>query len=250
MKILYIDACIREELSRTKKIATPIINKLKEKHEVETLTLNELDLQIVDKALITKRNNKEIDDEVLSWAHKVASADKIVIAAPFWDMSFPAALKNFFELCSIFEVTFSSNEKECYGLCKADTLLYITTRGMNIHTGEDLEAATPYLKAKEDKENRIVISPYASLMAMELFPEEVYENIQKFKNLDMFGKYGMYEAYDYDNRGVVKAFFAHHQGMSLAGIVNYLKPDAIKNYFHENVNIKTFEVLLKEKVLF
>ena len=147
MKILYIDACIREELSRTKKIATPIINKLKEKHEVETLTLNELDLQIVDKALITKRNNKEIDDEVLSWAHKVASADKIVIAAPFWDMSFPAALKNFFELCSIFEVTFSSNEKECYGLCKADTLLYITTRGMNIHTGEDLEAATPYLKA-------------------------------------------------------------------------------------------------------
>ena len=147
MKILYIDACIRDELSRTKKIATPIINKLKEKHEVETLTLNELNLQIVDKALITKRNNKEIDDEVLSWGHKVASADKIVIAAPFWDMSFPAALKNFFELCSIFEVTFSSNEKECYGLCKAATLLYITTRGMDIHTGDTLEAATPYLKA-------------------------------------------------------------------------------------------------------
>lgn len=108
--------------------------------------------------------------------------------------------------------------------------------------------STPYLKAKEDKENRIVISPYASLMAMELFPEDVYENISKFKALDMFGKYGMYEAYDYDNKGVVQAYFAHHQGMTLAGIVNYLKPDAIKNYFHENVNIKTFEVLLKEKV--
>ena len=108
--------------------------------------------------------------------------------------------------------------------------------------------STPYLKAKEDKENRIVISPYASLMAMELFPEDVYENINKFKQLDMLGKYGMYEAYDYDNRGVVQAFFAHHQGMSLAGIVNYLKPDVLKNYFHENVNVKTFEVLLKEKV--
>ena len=108
--------------------------------------------------------------------------------------------------------------------------------------------ATPYLKAKEDKENRIVLSPYASLMALELFPEDVYDNIVKFKELDMMGKYGMYEAYDYDNRGVVKAFFAHHQGMSLAGIVNYLKPDVLKNYFHENVNIKTFEVLLKEKV--
>ena len=108
--------------------------------------------------------------------------------------------------------------------------------------------STPYLKAKEDKENRIVLSPYSSLMAMELFPEDVYDNINKFKELDMVGKYGMYEAYDYDNKGIVQAFFAHHQGMSLAGIVNYLKPDVLKNYFHENVNIKTFEVLLKEKV--
>ena len=36
--------------------------------------------------------------------------------------------------------------------------------------------STPYLKAKEDKENRIVLSPYSSLMAMELFPDEVYDN--------------------------------------------------------------------------
>ena len=147
MNILYIDACIREELSRTRKIALPLIDKLKEKHNVETLNLNDLNLKIVDKELISKRNNKEIDEEVLSWAKKVATADKIVIAAPFWDMSFPAALKNFFELCSIFEVTFSSTDKQCYGLCKADTLLYITTRGMDIHTGDKLEAATPYLKA-------------------------------------------------------------------------------------------------------
>ena len=147
MKILYIDACIREELSRTKKIATHIINELKENHEVETLKLNDLNLKIVDKELIRKRNNKQIDEEVLTWAKKVATADKIVISAPFWDMSFPAALKNFFELCSIFEVTFSSTDKECFGLCKADTLLYITTRGMDIHTGDMLDGATPYLKA-------------------------------------------------------------------------------------------------------
>ena len=108
--------------------------------------------------------------------------------------------------------------------------------------------ATPYLKAKEDKENRIVLSPYASLMALELYPEEVYDNMQKFKNLEMYGKYGYYEAYDYDNKGVVKSFFAHHQGMTLAGIVNYLKEDALKEYFHSNVNIKTFDILLKEKV--
>lgn len=108
--------------------------------------------------------------------------------------------------------------------------------------------STPYLKAKEDKENRIVLSPYSSLMAMELFPDEVYDNFDKFKKLDMLGKYGFYEAYDYDNKGVVKAFFAHHQGMSLVGLANYLKPGIIQEYFHENVNIKTFDILLKEKV--
>lgn len=108
--------------------------------------------------------------------------------------------------------------------------------------------STPYLKAKEDKENRIVISPYSSLMAMELFPEDVYDNIVKFKELDMLSKYGFYESYDYDNNGIVKAFFAHHQGMSLMGLANYLKPNSIKNYFHKNVHIKTFDILLKEKV--
>lgn len=108
--------------------------------------------------------------------------------------------------------------------------------------------ATPYLKAKEDKENRIVISPYASIMALDLFPKDVYENINKLKSLDLLSDYGFYEAYDYDNKGIVKAYFAHHQGMSLLGLTNYLKQGAIKNYFHRNVNIRTFELLLKEKI--
>lgn len=106
----------------------------------------------------------------------------------------------------------------------------------------------PYLKAKEDKSSRIVISPYASIMALELFPVDVISNISKFKSLDMFGKYGLYEAYDYESKDVVLAYFAHHQGMILLGLVNYLKTNAIKNYFHSNLSIKTFDILLKEKV--
>lgn len=108
--------------------------------------------------------------------------------------------------------------------------------------------STPYLKAKEDKENRIVLSPYSSLMALELFPEDVSENIKKFKELDMYSMYGLYEAYDYDSKEVVRSYFAHHQGMSLLGITNYLKSGAIKELFHENVYVRTFEILLKEKV--
>ncbi|MBP5679157.1 MAG: hypothetical protein J6X28_04960 [Bacilli bacterium] len=108
--------------------------------------------------------------------------------------------------------------------------------------------STPYLKAKEDKDNRIVLSPYSSLMVMDLYPNDVYTNINRFKDLDMYAEYGLYESYDYDNKGVVKCYFAHHEGMSLLGITNYLKQGVIRDYFHSNINIKTFELLLKEKV--
>ena len=80
-------------------------------------------------------------------ARRLAAADRIVIAAPFWDMSFPAALKVFFENMSLFNITFGSNDRECHGMCRCEKVLYITTRGMNIHTGDALEQATPYIRA-------------------------------------------------------------------------------------------------------
>lgn len=146
-KLLYIDACIRDEQSRTKRIAAPIIEALRQKYEVQTLVINDLDLSIVKKELVTKRTNGDVDPQVMFWAESVRDADRIVIAAPFWDMSIPAALKNFLELCSVFDVTFKSDDKICYGNCKAEKMLYITTRGMNIDTGDVLEQGSSYLKA-------------------------------------------------------------------------------------------------------
>ena len=146
-KLLYIDACTRNAESRTKRIAEPVIESLRNSYDITTLTLNDLDLTVVQEELIRQRNGGDIDPTVMRWAETVRDADRIVIAAPFWDMSFPAALKVFFELCSIFNVTFTSDNKTCHGNCKAEKLLYITTRGMNIATGDPLEQATPYLKA-------------------------------------------------------------------------------------------------------
>ena len=146
-KLLYIDSCIRNELSRTKRIATPIIEKLSERYEVETIVINDLDIAPVQSEEYGRRKNGIVSDEALCWANKIKNADRIVIAAPFWDMSIPAALKTFFELCSLFGVTFDSDDKTCFGLCKAENLLFITTRGMKIKTGDPLEQATPYLKA-------------------------------------------------------------------------------------------------------
>lgn len=146
-KLVYIDACIRDEQSRTKKIAFPLIEELQNKYEIITFNLNELDLEIVRKDLLKKRLNGIIDKTVLSWANAIRTCDRLVIAAPFWDMSIPSALKVFIELCSIFDVTFKSDDKTCYGNCRCKKTLFITTRGMNIETRDKLDQATSYLEA-------------------------------------------------------------------------------------------------------
>ena len=145
-KIFYVDACLRTG-SNTKKIADAIIAKLAERYEIETVRLSENAFPVVNNDILNDRANGIVPDEYVEMAKKLADADRLVIAAPFWDMSFPSALKVFLENMSLFNVTFGSNEKECYGLCKAEKVLYITTRGMNVSTGDALEQATPYIKA-------------------------------------------------------------------------------------------------------
>ena len=145
-KLVYIDACMRAG-SRTKRIASPIIAELRKRYSVETVDLTKNIYPVADNYTLEDRNQGIVPEEHVDLAKRLAAADRIVIAAPFWDMSFPSALKVFFENMSLFNVTFASTDKECYGLCKAEKVLYITTRGMNISTGDDLEQATPYIKA-------------------------------------------------------------------------------------------------------
>ena len=144
--LIYINACMRAG-SRTQRIATPIIEELRKNYNVETIDLTKNLYPVADNCTLEDRNQGIVPPEHVALAKKIAAADRIVIAAPFWDMSFPSALKVFFENMSLFGITFDSNDKECYGLCKAEKVMYITTRGMNISTGDPLEQATPYIKA-------------------------------------------------------------------------------------------------------
>ena len=145
-KLIFIDACMRAE-SRTRRIAYPIIAELGKRYSVETIDLTRNIYPVADNYTLEDRNQGVVPEEDVDLAKRIAAADRIVIAAPFWDMSFPSALKVFFEHMSLFGITFDSNEKECYGLCKAEKVMYITSRGMDISTGDPLEQATPYIKA-------------------------------------------------------------------------------------------------------
>ena len=145
-RLIFIDATMRDE-SRTRRIARPIIEELGKRYEIERISLDGADFPAVGSRILNDRNNGIVPEEYAEMARRIAAADRIVIAAPFWDMSFPSALKVFFENMSLFHITFDSDNTHCYGLCKCSKVLYITTRGMDIHTGDPLEQATPYIKA-------------------------------------------------------------------------------------------------------
>ncbi|MBR6541267.1 MAG: NAD(P)H-dependent oxidoreductase [Bacteroidales bacterium] len=144
--LVVINACMREE-SRTQRILDGVLAPLSKKYNVETVNMGELDCKWVNSDVLKERDNGYVPQLYVNLAKKVANADRLVIAAPFWDMSFPSVLKVFFENISLFNITFTSTQTECVGLCKAKKVLYITTRGMNIKTGDPLEQATPYIKA-------------------------------------------------------------------------------------------------------
>ncbi len=107
---------------------------------------------------------------------------------------------------------------------------------------------TPYLKFRDNSEERIVLSPYGSVLAITEFPRDVYHNIQKFKKLKMYGQFGFFESYDYEDKTPIFSYFAHHQGMILCSLTNYLAGNAIQNYFYDDIRVQSFDVLNKEKV--
>lgn len=146
-KLVFIEACVRQSDSRTLRIAEPIVSALSKRYKVTRYDLPDMDIVPLNPGLFEERGVGEIPGWAKEAAQSIAAADRIVIAAPFWDMSFPAVLKCFFEQTSLFDVTFTDTGKTCQGLCKAPKVLYITTRGMDISTCDPREQATPYLKA-------------------------------------------------------------------------------------------------------
>ena len=130
-KILFINACIRPN-SRTMELTETLLEKLD--GDVQEVRLNEVHLPVLDLNGIEKRNqaalDKDFSDPIFDLAKQFANADIIVIAAPYWDLMFPAALKVYLENITVTGITFFYNGKGCpQSLCKAKELHYVTTSG-------------------------------------------------------------------------------------------------------------------------
>ena len=125
---LFVNACVKND-SRTRRLAQHCL-----KGPYEEVKLHEIVFPIVDEAFIKKRDkliaSQEFDNPMFNLARQFANADEIVIAAPYWDLSFPASLKQYIEQINVVGITFYyTPEGTPKGLCKAKRLIYIMTAG-------------------------------------------------------------------------------------------------------------------------
>lgn len=123
MGILFINACVREN-SRTLILAKHLLSGLD--GDIKEVNLPSLNLLPLNSYRISSRLS---DAAFQTHAKEFANADIIVIAAPLWDLSFPAILKIYIENITIAGITFKYTEQGIAGLCKAKMLIYISTSG-------------------------------------------------------------------------------------------------------------------------
>ena len=108
-KLMLIDACMRDGDSRTRRILEPLVAELGKRYEIETVRLDGEDYAAVGRRVLAERSSGYVPEETVALARRLAGADRIVIAAPFWDMSFPAILKVFIENMSLYNITFKDS---------------------------------------------------------------------------------------------------------------------------------------------
>ena len=100
--------------------------------------------------------------------------------------------------------------------------------------------------------NEKVYAPYAAFLALAVDPAGAMEDLSAFLSLGAYGKYGFYEAVDFENRGahepfvVVRSFMAHHLGMSFLAAANALCASSTVRRFTDRPEMKAVCTLLEE----
>ena len=138
MTLLFVDCCIsqRGRDSRTRRLAEAYLEAVRRAHpevRVETVNLEKLELLPLDQKTLDRRDGLamagEFSDPLFEQARRFQEADRIVVAAPFWDLSFPAVLRIYMEHISANGLSYHYDEQGCHGDCRAEQLVYLTTGG-------------------------------------------------------------------------------------------------------------------------
>jgi cyclic beta-1,2-glucan synthetase len=113
----------------------------------------------------------------------------------------------------------------------------------------------PGLGLKRGLSQNVVIAPYATALAAMVDPAAAMLNFARLAHLGALGRHGFYEALDYTRSRlpeatevvIVKAYMAHHQGMTIVAIVNVLFDGKMRARFHAEPSVQATELLLQER---
>ena len=123
------------------------------------------------------------------------------------------------------------------------------------HTYQYSNFGVPGLGLKRGLGENAVVAPYATALAAMVDPGAAARNFARLAAVGARGRYGFYEALDYtptrlpegQDVAIVRAFMAHHQGMTVVAIANALLHGAMRARFHAEPIVQATELLLQER---
>ena len=155
-KVLYIKANIKKEgESRTFKISDCFVEEYKKNNPEDELIVLDLYKERIGflrpgdlENLLGVNDDEIIKNTILKYVYQFVDADKYIIAAPMWNLSFPAILKAYIDYICVKGVTFKYTENGPVGLCKGKKAVHIVSRGGNYSEGpaKEYEMGDRYLR--------------------------------------------------------------------------------------------------------
>jgi cyclic beta-1,2-glucan synthetase len=113
----------------------------------------------------------------------------------------------------------------------------------------------PGLGLKRGLGENAVVAPYATALAAMVNPSAAAGNFARLAGVGARGRYGFFEALDYtpirlpegSSVAIVRAFMAHHQGMTIVAIADALLDGVMRTRFHAEPIVQATELLLQER---
>jgi cyclic beta-1,2-glucan synthetase len=111
----------------------------------------------------------------------------------------------------------------------------------------------PPLSASSQRGERLVVAPYASMLALMLDPVHATANLRFLAGKGCLTRYGFFESMEYTSGGrggpeLIRCFMAHHQAMGLLAIDNALLGERMQERFHVDPLVQATEFLLQERM--
>ena len=136
-KVLYIKANIKNEgESRTFKVSDSFVEEYKKNNPNDEVIVLDLYKENIDflrpedlGKLFGPKDEESKNNSILKYAYEFADADKYIIAAPMWNLSFPAILKAYIDYVSVSGITFKYTAEGPVGLLNNKKAVHIVSRG-------------------------------------------------------------------------------------------------------------------------